>query len=93
MSLLEELNKKIKNKVMVEKTTITIEATYMLDGSKYKRTVVVESPEAEQLVLTDFQKRFKDLIEIRSNGALIKFNDDGIPYIDWGDDDKNKKPE
>ena len=87
MTLLEELNHRRKNHSNESKKTkpikIQVEAIYLKSGNRYKRTVMVESDEELEAVTNDFRKRFKDLIEIRSNGALIKMSDEGVPYIDW----------
>ena len=89
MNLLEELNQKAKNNLKEdkEKPLIKVEVTYLKENKKYKRTVMVESEEAVDALADDFRKRFKDLIEIRSNGALIRFAADGLPYIDWEDEE------
>lgn len=86
MNLLEELNKINKSNsedVITESTEITLEAYYLIDGVKYKRTVVVENPEEAKEVAIDFNKRFKDLVEIRVKGANIIFNNEGEPEVVW----------
>jgi len=92
MNLLEELNQKIKNRPKEKRILVRVEAIYLKGGNRYKRTVMVESDEELATVTSDFRKRFKDLIEIRSNGALIKISDEGIPYIDWEDGSINPDP-
>jgi len=89
MNLLEELNQKIKNRPKEKRILVRVEAIYLKGGNRYKRTVMVESDEELATVTSDFRKRFKDLIEIRSNGALIKISDEGIPYIDWEEESTN----
>jgi len=94
MNLLGELNNINKGNadIITESVEITLEAYYLVDGIKYKRTVVVENPEEAKAVAIDFNKRFKDLVEIRVKGANIIFNDEGEPEVVWDNIPQNDHP-